>query len=85
MPATFDRVVTHGDFSLDNLLVADGEVTGCIDLGRVGIADRWQDLAILWHSLAEFGDKAAAAMLQSYGIAVDPARLAFHLRLDEFF
>lgn len=85
MPATFDRVVTHGDFSLDNLLVVDGAVTGCIDLGRVGIADRWQDLAILWHSLAEFGGEAAAAMLQAYGIAPDPARLDFHLRLDEFF
>jgi aminoglycoside 3'-phosphotransferase-1 len=84
MPATFDRVVTHGDFSLDNLLMVDGEVTGCIDLGRVGVADRWQDLAILWHSLAEFG-AAAAAMLQAYGIALDPPRLDFHLRLDEFF
>lgn len=85
MPAAFDRVVTHGDFSLDNLLVVDGEVTGCIDLGRVGIADRWQDLAILWHSLAEFGDEAAAAMLRAYGIALDPVLLDFHLRLDEFF
>lgn len=85
MPAAFDRVVTHGDFSLDNLLVLDGAVIGCIDLGRVGIADPWQDLAILWHSLAEFGEDAAAAMLQAYGIALDPARLDFHLRLDEFF
>jgi len=85
IPPTFERVVTHGDFSLDNLLVVDGEVTGCIDLGRVGIADRWQDLAILWHSLAEFGEEAAAAMLQAYGIALDPPRLDFHLRLDEFF
>jgi aminoglycoside 3'-phosphotransferase I len=85
MPVTFDRVVTHGDFSLDNLLVVDGHVIGCIDLGRVGIADPWQDLAILWHSLAEFGDEAPAVMLQAYGIALDPARLDFHLRLDEFF
>jgi len=85
MPAAFDRVVTHGDFSLDNLLVVDGDVIGCIDLGRVGIADPWQDLAILWHSLAEFGEEAAAVMLQAYGIALDPARLDFHLRLDEFF
>ncbi|MET3722526.1 APH(3') family aminoglycoside O-phosphotransferase [Sphingomonas trueperi] len=47
IPPAFDRAVTHGDFSLDNLLVVQGEVTGCIDLGRVGIADPWQDLAIL--------------------------------------
>lgn len=85
LPAQFDRVVTHGDFSLDNLLVVDGVVTGCIDLGRVGIADRWQDLAILWNSLAEFGEAAAEAMLDAYGIALDPAKRDFHLRLDEFF
>lgn len=84
-PPTFDRVVTHGDFSLDNLFVVEGTVTGCIDLGRVGIADRWQDLAILWNSLTEFGEDAAEAMLQAYGIALDPAKLDFHLRLDEFF
>ncbi|MET3711533.1 aminoglycoside 3'-phosphotransferase-1 [Sphingomonas trueperi] len=85
IPPAFDRAVTHGDFSLDNLLVVQGEVTGCIDLGRVGIADPWQDLAILWHSLKEFGEAAAEAMLQAYGIALDPAKLDFHLRLDEFF
>lgn len=85
MPASFDRVVTHGDFSLDNLFVVDGEVVGCIDLGRVGIADRWQDLAILWNSLKEFGEDAAQAMLDAYGIALDPARRDFHLRLDELF
>jgi len=85
LPADFDRVVTHGDFSLDNLFVVDGEVTGCIDLGRVGIADRWQDLAILWNSLEEFGEDAAQAMLQAYGIAMNSAKLDFHLQLDEFF
>lgn len=85
LPDRFERVVTHGDFSLDNLFVVDGEVTGCIDLGRVGIADPWQDLAILWHSLSEFGEDAAAAMLAAYGVMPDPARLDFHLRLDEFF
>lgn len=85
LPPAFDRVVTHGDFSLDNLFVVDGEVTGCIDLGRVGIADPWQDLAILWHSLAEFGEEAPRRMLAAYGIALDAEKLDFHLRLDEFF
>lgn len=85
LPPAFDRVVTHGDFSLDNLLVVEGEVVGCIDLGRVGVADPWQDLAILWNSLQEFGDGAAQAMLDAYGVALDGARLDFHLRLDELF
>ena len=85
LPSRFDRVVTHGDFSLDNLFFVDGAVTGCIDLGRVGIADPWQDLAILWNSLEEFGEEAPRRMLAAYGIAIDPAKLDFHLRLDEFF
>ncbi|WP_294330095.1 APH(3') family aminoglycoside O-phosphotransferase [uncultured Sphingomonas sp.] len=85
LPPAFDRVVTHGDFSLDNLFVEGGAVSGCIDLGRVGIADPWQDLAILWHSLAEFGEEAPRRMLAAYGTALDPAQLDFHLRLDEFF
>ncbi len=39
MPLSPDPVVTHGDFSLDNLLIRDGEVVGCIDVGQAGIAD----------------------------------------------
>jgi aminoglycoside 3'-phosphotransferase I len=54
IPFVSDPVVTHGDFSLDNILMVDGKVVGCIDAGRVGIADRYQDLAILWNSLGEF-------------------------------
>jgi aminoglycoside 3'-phosphotransferase-1 len=85
-PAEFDRVVTHGDFSLDNVLVARGRVTGCIDVGRAGVADPYQDLAILWHNLSEFGAKLQAELFRAYGIAtpnVDMIR--FHLCLDELF
>ena len=78
-------VVPHGDFSLDNILVADGEVTGCIDVGRLGVADRWQDLAIMWDCLDEFDAALQARLLESYGVALDERRLRFHLALDEFF
>jgi len=33
-------VVTHGDLSLDNILLQEGKVVGVIDVARVGIADR---------------------------------------------
>lgn len=71
LPLSPDPVVTHGDFSLDNLLIHEGEVVGCIDVGRVGIADRYQDLAILWNCLGEFDPSLQESLFHQYGI-VDP-------------
>ncbi len=86
LPLKPDPVVTHGDFSLDNVLIGGGEVVGCIDVGRVGIGDRYQDIAILWNSLGEFGSSLQERLFEQYGIA-DPERgkLQFHLMLDELF
>ncbi len=79
-------VVTHGDFSLDNILMADGVVTGCIDVGRAGLADRYQDIAILWNCLGEFGPDLQSRLLAALGEgAGDRARIDFHLLLDELF
>lgn len=86
LPLQAERVVTHGDFSLDNLLIADGRMIGCIDVGRAGIADPYQDLAILWDCLGEFDDALQARLFAAYGIAEpDMHRLDFHLALDECF
>jgi aminoglycoside 3'-phosphotransferase-1 len=85
-PTHLDRVVTHGDYSLDNILIADGEVSGCIDVGRLGVADRYQDLAIAWNCFDEFGSDLQARFLAAYDVAeLDEAKLRFHLDLDEFF
>ncbi len=87
LPAfTPDLVVTHGDCTLDNILIEDGRVTGCIDLGLAGIADRWQDLAILWSDLGEFDADLQQHFLTAYGIAEpDRLKIKFHLSLYEFF
>lgn len=87
LPLAPDPVVTHGDYSLDNILLdAEGRVTGVIDLGRIGVADRYQDLAILWNCLAEFGPLAQATLFTAYGIGQpDDRKLTFHLCLDECF
>nr|WP_281375339.1 APH(3') family aminoglycoside O-phosphotransferase [Sphingomonas jinjuensis] len=86
-PGSYERVVTHGDFSLGNVLIDDaGRVTGCIDVGRMGVADPYQDIAILWQNLREFGDSHAARFVSAYGIdTLDLQRLDFHRCLDEMF
>jgi aminoglycoside 3'-phosphotransferase I len=86
LPLPSERVVTHGDFSLDNILLADGHITGCIDVGRLGIADPYQDLAILWNCLGAFDTALQDQLFRDYGITdIDHQRLQFHLMLDEFF
>ncbi len=86
LPLSPDAVVTHGDFSLDNVLIDGGRVVGCIDLGRVGVADRYQDLAILGHGLDEFDAALTRRMFDRYGIAKPEQRkIDFHLLLDELF
>ncbi|WP_347304094.1 APH(3')-I family aminoglycoside O-phosphotransferase [Croceibacterium sp. TMG7-5b_MA50] len=85
LPLAPDPVVTHGDFSLDNLLMVAGEVVGCIDVGRAGIGDRYQDLAVLWNCLGEFGADLQDRLFTEYAIEPDRRKLRFHLLLDELF
>jgi aminoglycoside 3'-phosphotransferase I len=86
LPLAPDPVVTHGDFSLDNILIENGEVVGCIDVGRLGIAERYQDLAIISNGLGEFDSSLQTRFWQQYGILdVDERKLQFHLLLDELF
>lgn len=86
-PVARASVVTHGDFTLANLLLDERmRVTGCIDVGRLGVADPYQDMALFWRDLAEHGPAMQRRFLDAVGIAQpDPHRLAFHRRLDELF
>jgi aminoglycoside 3'-phosphotransferase-1 len=84
-PIADDAVVTHGDFSLDNILMGDSGVSGCIDAGRVGVADRYQDLAILWNCLDEFDPALQDRLFVRYGLPLDRRRLDLHLMVDELF
>ncbi len=79
--------VTHGDFSLGNLILDEGmTVTGCIDVGRLGVADPYQDIAIFWQNLAEHGPAMQQRFLDAIGLRQpDADRLALHRCLDELF
>jgi aminoglycoside 3'-phosphotransferase I len=81
-----DLVVMHGDFSLENIMIEDGRVVGCIYVVRAGVADRYQDLALLWNGLGEFGEGFQQRLFESYGLDhPDDRKLRFHIALDELF
>ncbi|CQR61092.1 APH(3'') family aminoglycoside O-phosphotransferase [Streptomyces leeuwenhoekii] len=85
-----DTVVCHGDLCLPNIILDPRtlDVSGFIDLGRLGRADRHADLALLLANAREtwpdeeWARAADAAFAERYGIAVDPDRLRFYLHLD---
>jgi aminoglycoside phosphotransferase len=88
-PADEDPVVCHGDLTPANVLVDPGAlvVTGLVDVGGLGRADRHRDLALITRELTDdaFGPGAVARFLRRYGgPAPDPDRLAFYRLLDEF-
>jgi aminoglycoside phosphotransferase len=88
-PASEDLVFTHGDFCLPNILIdrQQARISGLIDWGRAGIADRYQDLALAARSLAyNFGPGWEPLLFAEYGLAApDQQKLDFYRLLDEFF
>jgi aminoglycoside phosphotransferase len=82
-----DLVVTHGDFTAENLLFVDGRLTGYVDWGRAGVADRYVDLAVAARSVAHLvGPEALVQLFEGYGLD-EPvlAKIDFYVLADEFF
>jgi streptomycin 3"-kinase len=85
-----DTVVCHGDLCLANIIVDtdNGTVSGLIDLGRLGRADRYADVALLLaNSRGTWSDERRAlaadiVFAERYGITLDRDRQQFYLYLD---
>ncbi|GAB4083415.1 aminoglycoside 3'-phosphotransferase [Myceligenerans cantabricum] len=74
-------VVCHGDACVPNtLLHDDGTFAAHVDLGELGIADRWSDLAVASRSIARrFRDpRLEAEFFAAYGVRPDPERTAYY-------
>jgi aminoglycoside phosphotransferase len=87
-PPDEDLVVTQGDACWPNLILRPDGKVGIIDLGRAGVADRHQDLALFVRSAGHnFPDLSVRELVAAhYRLAsLDERKVEFYQELDEFF
>lgn len=80
-----DLVVAHGAYGLHALHLDHGVVTGYVDVGRAGVADRYVDLAVAARELAHtISPEALGPFFVEYGIDYpDLRKIDFYVLLDE--
>lgn len=73
-------VVCHGDACCPNTLVGDdGRWLAHVDLGAVGVGDRWADIAVASMSTEwNYGAGWEDALIDAYGLEPDRERLAYY-------
>ncbi len=90
-----ELVLSHGDFCLPNIVIDNGKLSGLIDLGHMGISDKWQDIALCYRSLKHnfegkfsgkpYGNFAPSLFFEALEIEPDFDKLNYYILLDELF
>lgn len=86
IPPVDRLVVCHGDACAPNTLITDdGRWSGHVDLGELGVADRWADLAVAtWSTEWNYGPGWERPLLDAYGVRPDPDRTRYYRLLWDF-
>ena len=90
-----DPVFSHGDYCMPNIFFEHGQVSGFIDIGDGGTADRWRDIAVCLGSLRRnfdgtYGSEPVAGfdpeeLFRYLGIEPDREKLRYYTLLNELY
>ena len=80
-----DLVVCHGDACAPNTLIDQrGEWAAHVDLGNLGLGDRWADLAVLsWSTVWNYGEGWESNIYATYGIEPNLEKIRYYRLLWE--
>ena len=93
-PIPSEPVLSHGDYCLPNIFVKNGHFRGFIDVGDLGIGEKWRDIALCYRSLRDnwggaYGGKVydfdPKLFFEALEIEPDWEKIRYHLLLDELF
>ncbi|MBR6338032.1 MAG: aminoglycoside 3'-phosphotransferase [Ruminococcus sp.] len=86
--------VSHGDLCLPNIFINGDKLSALIDIGDMGVADKWRDISLLYRSLKQNADGTFGKVYKGIdpeklfdyiGIKKDEKKLRYYLLLDELF
>ena len=78
-PPLTKEVVCHGDYCVPNIIFQNNTLRGFVDLGELGVADVWWDLAVATWSLEwNLGKGWEELFLDEYGISFNLKKTAYY-------
>lgn len=90
-----ELTLSHGDFCLPNIFANENKINGFIDLGRSGVADKYQDISLCYRSLkhnfsGKFSGRAikgfdANSLFEELGIRPNKELINYYILLGELF
>ncbi len=82
-----DRVFSHGDYCLPNMIYDGHQLKGMIDLGRAGVSSKWQDISLAVRSL-EYNlgtDQYTSLFFEKLGMTPNHELIKYYMLVDELF
>lgn len=90
-----EPVLSHGDYCLPNVFFHGNELAGFVDLGKMGVADKWCDIALCYRSLSNnysgryhgrtYSNFDDLLLFRELGIEPNWEKIRYYILLDELF
>jgi len=83
-----ELIFSHGDFGDSNIFIRNNQISGFIDLGRSGKADKWYDIAFCVRSIQnDIGNDTEYLDLFFNLLEIEPDwdKIKYYILLDELF
>lgn len=81
-----ELVFSYGDISLPNIIALKDKLSGFVDVGESGIADKWFDLAICEKSiLRNYGQKYIDKFYETLNVKRNDFKITYYLLMMELY